>query len=73
MGASTGGPKALADILSRMPENLSAGIVIVQHVDGEFSGGMADWLDEQSPLKVRLAEDGSAPVARNRYLLAGKQ
>jgi two-component system response regulator WspF len=71
MGASTGGPKALADILNRMPANLSAGIVIAQHVDGEFSAGMASWLDEQSPLSIRLAEEGASP-SRGTALLAGK-
>jgi two-component system, chemotaxis family, response regulator WspF len=71
MGASTGGPKALAEILSRMPANLSAGILIAQHVDGEFSAGMAKWLDEQSPLSVRLAEEGAYP-SRGTALLAGK-
>ncbi|MCF8131140.1 MAG: chemotaxis response regulator protein-glutamate methylesterase [Deltaproteobacteria bacterium] len=71
MGASTGGPKALADILNRMPAGLSAGIVIAQHVDGEFSAGMASWLDEQSPLSIRLAEEGASP-SRGTALLAGK-
>lgn len=71
MGASTGGPKALADILSRMPANLGAGILIAQHVDGEFSAGMAKWLDEQSPLSVRLAEVGAYP-SRGTALLAGR-
>ncbi|MBW2709015.1 MAG: chemotaxis response regulator protein-glutamate methylesterase [Deltaproteobacteria bacterium] len=71
IGASTGGPKALADILSRMPANLSAGIIIAQHVDGEFSAGMARWLDGQSPLTIRLAEEGAYP-ARGTALLAGK-
>ncbi|MCP4578610.1 MAG: chemotaxis response regulator protein-glutamate methylesterase [Deltaproteobacteria bacterium] len=71
MGASTGGPKALAEILSRMPANLSAGILIAQHVDGEFSAGMASWLDEQSPLSIRLAEEGAYP-SRGTALLAGK-
>jgi two-component system response regulator WspF len=71
MGASTGGPKALADILSRMPANLAAGIVIAQHVDGEFSAGMASWLDEQSPLSIRLAEEGAHP-SRGTALLAGR-
>ena len=72
MGASTGGPKALADILSRMPADLAAGIVIAQHVDGEFSAGMARWLDEQSPLSIRLAEEGAYP-SRGTALLAGKK
>lgn len=71
IGASTGGPKALAEILSRMPANLSAGILIAQHVDGEFSAGMAKWLDEQSPLSIRLAEEGAYP-SRGTALLAGK-
>lgn len=71
MGASTGGPKALAEILSRMPANLGAGILIAQHVDGEFSAGMAKWLDEQTPLSVRLAEVGAYP-SRGTALLAGK-
>ncbi len=71
IGASTGGPKALADILSRMPGDLGAGIIIVQHVDGEFSGGMASWLDEQTPLRIRLADEGATP-SRGTALLAGK-
>ena len=71
MGASTGGPKALADILSRMPANLRAGILIAQHVDGEFSAGMARWLDEQSPLKVRIAKAGAQPLQGTAFL-AGK-
>jgi two-component system response regulator WspF len=71
IGASTGGPKALAEILSRMPANLGAGILIAQHVDGEFSAGMASWLDEQSPLSIRLAKEGAYP-SRGTALLAGK-
>lgn len=61
IGSSTGGPKALSMILSKMPENLGAAIVIVQHVDAKFAGGLADWLNDQSPLKVVLAEEGLHP------------
>ncbi len=71
IGASTGGPKALADVLSKMPQNLGAGILIAQHVDGEFSAGMASWLDEQSNIKIRLAEEGGSPL-KGTALLAGK-
>ena len=65
MGASTGGPKALADILSRMPADLGAGIVIAQHVDGEFSAGMASWLDEQSPLSNPVGGRRGLPLTGN--------
>ncbi len=71
IGASTGGPKALAEILSHLPADLGAGIVIAQHVDREFSAGMASWLDDQSPLSVCLAEEGTRP-SRATALLAGK-
>ena len=71
VGASTGGPKALAEILGHLPADLGAGIVIAQHVDGEFSAGMAKWLNDQSPLSVRLAREGARP-SRATALLAGK-
>jgi two-component system response regulator WspF len=70
LGASTGGPKALAHILSRLPGNLGASFVVVQHVDIQFVKGLADWLDGQTPLKVAIAQEGDVPQP-NRVLLAG--
>ena len=58
IGSSTGGPKALATILSRLPANFGAAIAIVQHVDMQFSAGLVDWLNQQTPLTVRLAKTG---------------
>ncbi len=58
IGSSTGGPKALATILSRLPANFGAAIAIVQHVDQQFSAGLVDWLNQQTPLTVRLANIG---------------
>ena len=58
LGASTGGPAALVKILSSFPRDLPAAVVIVQHVDKEFSKGFADWLGEYSKLPVRLAMSG---------------
>jgi two-component system response regulator WspF len=62
IGSSTGGPKALAGVLSNLPKDLDAAIVIVQHVDGAFSAGLADWLGHQTPLTVRLAPQGGRPM-----------
>jgi two-component system response regulator WspF len=70
IGSSTGGPSALADILSRLPQDFYAGIVVVQHVDSGFARGLADWLDEQAVLKVRLASAGDRPTP-GEVLLAG--
>ncbi len=68
IGASTGGPKALADLLSTLPCPLGAAVVIVQHVDEKFSAGLAEWLDGQTPLPVQLAAEGGRPRADVVYL-----
>ena len=61
IGSSTGGPKALATILSRLPANFGAAIVIVQHVDAQFAVGMIDWLNDLTPLTVKKASVGAHP------------
>jgi two-component system response regulator WspF len=58
IGASTGGPAALAHILSKLPTRFAAALVIIQHVDVQFAAGMVDWLQAQTSLAVRLAQDG---------------
>ncbi|HBP16347.1 MAG TPA: chemotaxis response regulator protein-glutamate methylesterase [Planctomycetes bacterium] len=58
--ASTGGPQTLRRILERLPGNLPAAIVIVQHIDKGFEEGLARWLDEQTELSVQLGQDGDA-------------
>ncbi len=59
IGASTGGPRALAEILSRLPKNFSAAVVIIQHIDAAFAPGLADWLNSFSALPVAVAREGS--------------
>jgi two-component system response regulator WspF len=58
IGASAGGPAALAVILAGLPKDLPATIVIVQHVDAQFTAGMTEWLSHQTGLSVRVARDG---------------
>jgi len=70
IGASTGGPRALADLLAGLPEGFGRPVVIVQHVDEQFASGMAAWLNEQTPLDVRTAPEGCRPEA-GTALLAG--
>jgi two-component system response regulator WspF len=61
IGSSTGGPRALATILSGLPEGLDAAVIICQHVDLQFAEGLAQWLNTQAPLKVTLAREGMRP------------
>lgn len=68
IGSSTGGPKALAEVLSRLPEGFGGAVVIVQHVDAQFAPGMAAWLNEQTPLRVRAAFEGCHPEPGTAWL-----
>jgi two-component system response regulator WspF len=70
LGASTGGPAALADVLSALPAGIQAAFVIVQHVDEAFSAGLAEWLNGQTRLEVLLAAEGISPQAGKIYLAA---
>jgi two-component system, chemotaxis family, response regulator WspF len=70
IGASTGGPKILAEILGRLPKDYHPAVVVIQHVDDSFSSGLASWLDSQTILPVRLAQEGDRPEP-GRILLAG--
>ncbi len=55
--ASTGGPQALHSILKGFPDNFPCGVVIVQHIPSSFIGGLADWLNSESQVEVKVAED----------------
>lgn len=70
IGASAGGPLALAKLLGALPADFSAAIVIVQHVDEQFAEGLAAWLRQHTRLGVRLAEDRDRLSAGTVYLAA---
>ncbi len=69
IGASTGGPAALEVLLSGLPRDLDVGTVVIQHMDHEFMGGLADWLSRVTHFCVKPAGDG-APIRRGSVLLA---
>ncbi|GAB1540838.1 Wsp signal transduction system protein-glutamate methylesterase WspF [Scytonema sp. NUACC21] len=71
IGASTGGPQALATILSKFPKGFQAAFIVVQHVDAQFAPGFAAWLDDQIPMPVQLAISGFSPQM-GIVLVAGK-
>ncbi len=68
MGASTGGPPAIQLILKRLPADLPVPIVVVQHISAGFMTGMARWLNDTTPPRVCIAEDGAALRAGTVYL-----
>ena len=72
IGASAGGPAALAKVLGDLPAQLPASVVIVQHVDLQFAQGLADWLGYQTHLEVRLAREGDCPQPGTALLAGGE-
>jgi two-component system chemotaxis response regulator CheB len=58
VGASTGGPSALGELLSNLPSGLAAAVVVVQHMPAGFLSGLAGWLDTCCPMPVHLGRDG---------------
>ena len=58
IASSTGGPRALADIVPRLPQTLPAAVVIAQHLPGEFTPALAARLARESRIMVYEAQDG---------------
>lgn len=68
IGSSTGGPAALKVILTRLPSDFPAGIVVSQHMPKGFTDSFAERLDSISKVHVREAKDGDE-VERGRVLI----
>jgi two-component system response regulator WspF len=71
IGASTGGPQAVAEVLAEFPATLPAAVLIVQHITPDFTAGLAEWVGQKSRFPVRLAEPGDVPRS-GAALLAGR-
>lgn len=57
IAASTNGPQTLRNLLSDLPEDFPAGIVVAQHLTDGFANGLATWLRLYLALPVHVAED----------------
>jgi two-component system response regulator WspF len=71
IGASTGGPRAIASVLASLPRPMPFAVAIVQHVSSDFVAGFADWLATESRRSVRLARAGDRLVA-DEIVVAGE-
>ncbi|RMH61295.1 MAG: chemotaxis response regulator protein-glutamate methylesterase [Zetaproteobacteria bacterium] len=61
IGASSGGPRAVARLLQGLRPDLPASVVVVMHLEQRFAQGMADWLGRHATMPVLPASEGDAP------------
>ena len=63
IGASTGGPRAISDLLNQLPADFAYPCVVVQHLPADFTQPFAAQLERHSRLAIRIAETGDRPEA----------
>jgi two-component system chemotaxis response regulator CheB len=68
IGASTGGPPAILQILSGLSTTFPLPILVVQHISAGFIAGFAEWLTSASGMPVHVAEDGESPLPGHVYV-----
>lgn len=60
LGASTGGPNALVQVLAKLPKELEAPVLVVLHIGASFAPSFGEWMGAQVPRPVAFAEGGEA-------------
>jgi two-component system chemotaxis response regulator CheB len=71
IGSSTGGPRALLQVLERLPAQMPAPIVIAQHMPPQFTAAMARWLSDHCAIRIVEAADGMALAPGSAYVGPG--
>lgn len=71
IGTSTGGPKALQEVITRLPGNLPVPVLLIQHMPAAFTGTFAQRLDQSSKLSVCEAASGDRLEPGRVYLAPG--
>jgi two-component system chemotaxis response regulator CheB len=70
LGASTGGPPVLQTILSQLPKDFPAPVLVVQHMAAGFVRGLIEWLGHSSRLPIHLAAHGEQMLPGHVYVAA---
>lgn len=71
IGTSTGGPRALQEVITKIPANVDAPILIVQHMPAGFTKSLATRLDQLSNIHVKEAEQGDILHKGTAYIAPG--
>jgi len=68
IGASTGGPPVLQQILAGLPRDLPVPVLMVQHIAAGFTKGFAEWLSGTTRFPVHIALHGEYPLPGHGYI-----
>jgi two-component system chemotaxis response regulator CheB len=71
IGASTGGPSAIQEIVAKLPKAFPSPVLIIQHMPAAFTGPFARRLDLICSLNIKEAEDGDVIAVGNVYIAPG--
>nr|WP_106784229.1 chemotaxis response regulator protein-glutamate methylesterase [Lysinibacillus timonensis] len=71
IGTSTGGPRALQEVMTRLPKNINAPVLIVQHMPPGFTRSLAERLNQLSNIRVKEAENGEVLQNGTAYISPG--
>jgi len=71
IGTSTGGPRALQEVITKIPSSIKAPILIVQHMPAGFTKSLADRLNNLSQIRVKEAEHGEVLQNGVAYIAPG--
>ena len=68
IGASTGGPQVLQEILASLPKAFPVPILVVQHIAQGFLPGLAEWLSQTTGFQIQIGAYGVGPLPGHVYL-----
>jgi two-component system chemotaxis response regulator CheB len=71
IGASAGGPESIKNLLTTLGNSVNIPIIVVQHIDPNFSESYANWLNNHSPLNVQIAKNNQIASAGGVYIAPG--
>ena len=71
IGTSTGGPRALQEVLPKLPKDIPAAVLVVQHMPPGFTKSLSSRLDSLSDINVKEAEDGDVLKQGWAYIAPG--
>jgi two-component system, chemotaxis family, protein-glutamate methylesterase/glutaminase len=71
IASSTGGPRALYDIIPLLPPDLPAALLVIQHMSQGFTKMLADRMDRISRIRIKEAEDGEPVLTGHAYFAPG--